>query len=71
MISLGKVLKNYRKNNAFTSQEMADKLGICRSYYSLIENDKTKTDLSPKLIRRIAGELNQDIKLIVKLQKGE
>lgn len=70
MISLGQVLKNYRTNNALTSQEMADKLNICRSYYSSIEHDKLKK-LSPRLIRKIASELNQDIKLIVKLQKGE
>lgn len=70
MVSLGKVLKNFRTNNALSSQEMADKLGVCRPYYSQLEHDKLKT-ISPKLIRRIAAELNQDIKLIVKLQKGE
>ena len=67
-LTLGKLLKNYRTNNALTSQEVADKLKLSRTRYSQIENGAK--DLSPTTIRKIAELLNRKPSEIIKL-KGD
>jgi len=37
-----KKLKKIRKENGYTIQEMADKLNICKAYYSQIENSNKR-----------------------------
>jgi len=68
-ITIGKLLLNYRNNRVYTSEEMAQKLGINRSTYSLIENDH-KNWLRQSTIRKIAELLSLTPDYIVSLLKG-
>lgn len=50
-------LKTLRKDNNLTAAEMADKLGISESYYSLIENGERQKKMDIVLVTRIAEAL--------------
>lgn len=65
-ITLGKLLKNYRTNNALTSEQVANQLSITRTRYSQIENNRV-VGLSPRTIRKIADLLKLQPSIIVKM----
>lgn len=52
LTEIGNSIRQLRKNNRWTQQELADKLGITRSNLISIENGKTdfRVSLIPKLI---------------------
>ena len=50
-------LKNIRKNNKLTCQDIADKLNISKCFYWQIENDKRK--LSYEMAVKIAKIFNK------------
>ena len=47
-------LKDLRVNAELTQAEMAKKLGISESYYSLIENGHRKNDLTTAMAQQIS-----------------
>lgn len=61
-------LKTLRKDNNLTAAEMADRLGISESYYSLIENGERQKKMDIVLVTRIAEVLNKSIVEIINLE---
>lgn len=51
-------LKQLREDKNMRQYDLAQKAGISRSYYTMIENEKKKP--SPKVAKRIAKILNFD-----------
>lgn len=66
---LKELLKEYRKNHAFSQKEMAEIIGINRCLYNQIE--KGKTSISGRTIKKIANTLNTKPSYIVDMLKGE
>ena len=53
-------LKALRETKGFTHQEVADKAGISRSYYTTLENDMTECTYNPtvEIIKSLANVLD-------------
>lgn len=51
-------LREARKARGYTSQEMAKKLGLSLSYYSMIENGNRKTRMDIPLANKFAQVLD-------------
>jgi len=64
-ITLGKLLKSYRKNEFYSQKEIAEKIGISITSYSLIETDKRLPH--PKHFRTIAEILGKTTKELKEL----
>lgn len=62
-MEFAKNLRNQRQKLGLTAAELASRLGVSRSYISLIENNKRLPGKS--LLSRIAYELNLDIDMLV------
>ena len=52
--TFGNILKLARKRRSYTQQELAEKLGVTKSYISKLEGDRYDTPPSQKLIEAIA-----------------
>lgn len=65
---LGKYIYNIRKKRGYTLSELADRVGISKSYLSTIERELKKNP-SIQVMEKIAAALNVDISEL--LQKGK
>lgn len=65
---LGEFIKEYRKNNVITQNEMAERLGITKTALSYVETCRRKA--GPKIMKAIARELNLDIREVYKLNEN-
>lgn len=64
---IGVLLKEARKKNGLTQQELADKVGTTKSYISKIENDVKEARISTlqKIVEYgLGGNLELNIKLV-------
>lgn len=77
---LSEFLKNERAKRSFTQDEMAQALGITRTYYVTLErgwfNKKrnTRTSAGVKTIRKIAeftGVTPEQVRTLIQNEKGE
>lgn len=60
-----KYLKELRLESNLTQNDIAKKLGISESYYSLIENGHRKNDLSISMVTRLSSIFNVPIDSIL------
>jgi XRE family transcriptional regulator, master regulator for biofilm formation len=54
---IGDNIKKFREQSGLSVTELADRIGISRSYLSLIENNQ-RTNMKPELLNEIAESLN-------------
>lgn len=54
--TLGKAIRNARKDMSYTLEELGEKIGVTHAFLSRIENNKVKP--SDKLLNKIANELD-------------
>lgn len=59
MSEFARLIQNKRKEKKYTLEELANKLGVDRSYISKLENDRVPAP-SVNFIRRISGALSID-----------
>lgn len=68
-------LKSLREAGNKSQQNVADKIGITRQYYSSIENGDRQTDMSLSIMQKLAEAFNVPLEYIVeqesKMQKQE
>ena len=50
-----KYLKDLRESHGFSMQDLADKLGISRQYYQMIENGERQKKMDITLVKSIAS----------------
>lgn len=66
-------LKSLREVGNKSQQNVADKIGITRQYYSSIENGDRQTDMSLSIMQKLADAFNVPLEYIVeqesKMQK--
>lgn len=69
----GVILREYliklRKGKSLTQQQMADKIGITKQYYSLIEKGKRQKKMDIVLVSAIASVFDMPIAQIVEYEK--
>jgi transcriptional regulator with XRE-family HTH domain len=58
-------LKVMRKDRGLSLQDMADKIGISRQYYQLIENGERQKKMDITLVKRIATVLGVSLETII------
>lgn len=58
-MSVSSLLKNYRKRNGITQDELAERFGVAKMTISRIESGRQVT-LSPKMVSLIAGIVDKD-----------
>jgi transcriptional regulator with XRE-family HTH domain len=58
-------LKAMRKDRGLSLQDMADKIGISRQYYQLIENGERQKKMDITLVKRIATVLGVSLETII------
>lgn len=58
-----------RKGKSLTQQQMADKIGITKQYYSLIEKGKRQKKMDIVLVSAIASVFDMPIEQIAKYEK--
>lgn len=58
-----------RKGMSLTQQQMADKIGITKQYYSLIEKGKRQKKMDIVLVSAIASVFDMPIEQIVEYEK--
>lgn len=58
-----------RKGKSLTQQQMADKIGITKQYYSLIEKGKRQKKMDIVLVSAIASVFDMPIEQIVEYEK--
>lgn len=58
-----------RKGKSLTQQQMADKIGITKQYYSLIEKGKRQKKMDIALILAIASAFDVPVEQIVECEK--
>ncbi|UCB44037.1 MAG: helix-turn-helix transcriptional regulator [Dehalococcoidales bacterium] len=66
--SFGEILRQLRESQQLTVSDLADKVGVKRSYITMLEEGDRKP--SPKLIRNLAGALDV-LPLYLKLTTGQ
>ena len=66
-----KYLKKIREKKHLTQLELANKLNISESYYSMIENGERKKVLDLNLISKISEVFNVSIEWIAKQEQKE
>ena len=66
---LHELLKQYRKDQALTQEQMAYKIGINRCLYNQIE--KGKKDIGVSTIQKIAKVLKMNPTQVTEMIKGE
>ena len=59
----------YRKESGISAAEMAEKLGLSESYYSLIENGKRQKNMDITLAALISNVTGIPIQRIVEIEK--
>lgn len=59
----------YRKESGISATEMAEKLGLSESYYSLIENGKRQKNMDITLAALISNVTGIPIQRIVEIEK--
>lgn len=68
-------MRNYlhtlRKKNAFTQRDVAQKLGISESYYSLIEHGGRQKKLSLEFAKKISDIFSVPLEEILNYEKME
>ena len=62
-------LKSNRLLNGFTMKDLADKLDISESYYSMIENGERQKKMDITLVTRLSVVLGIPIQRIVELEE--
>lgn len=62
-MSFGHNLKSIRKDMKLTQHEMADKIGISRSYYADIEMNRK--NISIKVVFEISNKLNISVNKLI------
>lgn len=67
--TLGGFLLEYRKSRALTQQQFAEKIGMTRCRYSLIENDKIP--IGPATISAIAAATKKSASFIAALARNK
>lgn len=75
-MKLGEWLKEYRKRNNMTMQDMADVCGFSKSYVNMLEkgiNSTTKKPVSPTMqtFEKIARATGQDVDSLLKILDDE
>lgn len=58
MITLNNLLKQLRKNNKLTCEEVSEKVGISKEYYWMIENGERR-GFSYTIAKKIAAVFNK------------
>lgn len=58
-------LKAMRKDRGLSLQDMADKIGISRQYYQLIENGERQKKMDITLVKRIASVFGVPLETII------
>lgn len=58
-----------RKDKSLTQQEVADKIGITKQYYSAIERGKRQKKMDIVLVSAIASVFDMPIEQIVEYEK--
>lgn len=58
-----------RKGKSLTQQQMADKIGITKQYYNLIEKGKRQKKMDIVLVSAIASVFDMPIEQIVEYEK--
>jgi len=66
--SFGEILRQLRESQQLTVSDLADKVGVKRSYITMLEEGDRKP--SPKVIRQLAGALDV-LPLYLKLATGQ
>lgn len=66
-----KYLKKIREKKRLTQLELANKLNISESYYSMIENGERKKVLDLNLISKISEVFNVSIEWIAEQEQKE
>jgi len=66
--SFGEMLRQLRESQELTVSDLANKVGVNRSYITMLEEGERKP--SPKLIRHLAGALDV-LPLYLKLATGQ
>lgn len=64
-------LKQFREDNEIKSGEMAKRLGLSESYYSLIENGQRQKPMDITLVSRISAVTGMSIGEIVEMEETE
>lgn len=64
-------LKQFREDNEIKSGEMAKRLGLSESYYSLIENGQRQKPMDITLVSRISAVTGMSIGEIVEMEEAE
>lgn len=64
-------LKQFREDNDIKSGEMAKRLGLSESYYSLIENGQRQKPMDITLVSRISAVTGMSIGEIVEMEEAE
>lgn len=65
MIHLREYLKKLRESKGLNQQDMAERIGISKQYYSLIENGDRQKKMDVTLISAIAAILGVPIEQII------
>lgn len=63
-------LKESRLKNGLTMKEMADKIGIGESYYSMIESGKRAQKMDVTLVLRLSHALGISTKQIIEYENN-
>lgn len=60
-----KYLKKLRELNKESQQNVADKVGITRQYYNMIESGDRQTDMSLSIMQKLSDAFNVPLEYIV------
>ena len=67
--SLGETIKLLRHANDFSASELAEKIGVNKSYVSLLESDSRTPSIN--VLKDLATELNVPLSFLVEVSTGE
>lgn len=59
---IGRLISHYRKLRGFTQEQLAEKIGVSKSYISKIEAENCNKSFSLEILFEIADALEIDIK---------